>query len=162
MTPARRFSNSAIMNYSSRVSDGRGATVDQLLIVARRDHAVVVAAEVRHVSDGLQSVLLEDERPALEPLETTEDLEDVLAVVGRRHRLAVDADVVEALDSLPRRSVDDQHRASRRLTMQLRHEHLRSIHRKADMERARALAHPSRIPHILYTIPVPPIAASPS
>src|SRR5260370_28380503 len=102
MTPARRFSNSAIMNYSSRVSDGRGATVDQLLIVARRDHAVVVAAEVRHVSDGLQSVLLEDERPSLAPLETTEDLENVLAGVGRPHRLSVHPDRVRAPHSRPR------------------------------------------------------------
>ena len=83
------------------LSDGCAAAVDQFLVVARDDHAVVVAAEVRHIADWLQGILCEYECATFQPLEAAKDLQDVLSVVGNVHRLAVDPDILEALDRRP-------------------------------------------------------------
>src|SRR5262249_61910545 len=109
MTQASRFSNSAIV-FPPReiVSNGGATTVNKFLVIARNDHTIMVAAEIRHVADRLKRILPEDKRPSLQTLESAEYLQDVLAVVARRHRLAVDADIVEPLDRLPCRRVDNQ------------------------------------------------------
>src|SRR5215471_8438546 len=90
------------------VSDGGAATVNKFLVIARNDHTVMMAAEIRHVADRLKRILPEDKRSCFQTLESAKYLQDVLAVVARRHRLAVDADIVEPLDRLPCRRVDNQ------------------------------------------------------
>lgn len=104
-------------------SDSRAPTVDQFLVVARDDHAVMVTAEVRHVADRFQCILREYECAAFHPLEAAKDLQDVFSVIGNMHRLAVDANVLEALDRLPCVGVDDDYGAFRRFLVQFGDEH---------------------------------------
>jgi hypothetical protein len=82
--------------------------MNKFLVIARNDHTIMVAAEIRHVADRLKRILPEDERSSFQTLESAEYLQDILAVVARRHCLAVDPDVVEPLDCLPCRCVNDQ------------------------------------------------------
>ena len=104
-------------------SDRRAAAVDQFLVVARDDHAVMVTTEVWHIADGLQGILREYECATFQSLEATEDLQDVLSVIGNVHRLAVDTDVLEALDRRPGGGIDDNYGTFRRLLVQLGDKH---------------------------------------
>ena len=81
--------------------------MDQFLGVARYDHAIMVAAEIRQISDRLEGILGEDKGATFQTLEPAEDLKHVFAIVARRHCLAIDSHVVEPLDRLPSVSVDD-------------------------------------------------------
>ena len=104
-------------------SDRRAAAVDQFLVIARDDHAVMVTTEVRHIADRFQGILREHECATFQPLEAAEDLQDVLSVIGNVHRLAVDADVLEALDRRPGGGIDDNYGAFRRFLVQLGDKH---------------------------------------
>src|SRR5262245_28156119 len=135
-------------------SDSGAATVNEFPVIARDNHTIVMAAEIWHVTDRLERILPEDKRPSFQTLESAEYLQDVLAIVARRHRLAVDADFVEPLDRLPCRCVEDQYGTSRRFLMQFRDEHFGAVDGKGDVKRTRRLARPAGILHVGDPLPV--------
>src|SRR5262249_24379984 len=58
-----------------RALERRTSAVQQVLDLGGHDHAVVVAAEVRQVTDRLERVLCVHEHAARQPLEAAEDLQ---------------------------------------------------------------------------------------
>src|SRR5215470_14858035 len=123
----------------------RAAAVPQMFDFSRHNYAIMVPAKIGQVSEWLKSVLREDKSATRQTLETTEDLKDIFTIIRNRHRLAIRPDVLEFLDDLPILSVDYTTTAAGRLRIKDRHEHLASIHREAQVERARVITHPGRI-----------------
>ena len=85
----------------SHPSDRAATAVLQLFDLAGHDDAIMVPTEIGHKTDGFERILPEDERPCLHPLESTEDLQHKLAIIGDMHRLRVDSNVAELFDDLP-------------------------------------------------------------
>jgi len=135
--------------------DGATAAEFHLLHLGGDDHTIMVAAEVRHVTDLLQRVLTEDKGARLHSLESGKDDQGVFAVIGGGGGLRVDADIPELFYDPPVLGGDNINIGLHGFGAQNGEEAFGSIDGEVDVEGGGIFAHPLLVLYEGDALPVP-------